>query len=124
VALAGGTKAYHGPDIPLAGVALIGVRDNRRIEKRGRFERVFLGEIRPDQHPALLRYFPVGKHQPPDMIIVSQKHFLDVRVTVGEIGEHVDKQPVDFPGRKRHDARYDFYGPLLASREERADKDT
>ena len=61
MALAGGAEAQQEPARALGQPRLVGVPDHRGIEQRRRFQRVLLGEVRADQHPAILAQRLVGQ---------------------------------------------------------------
>ena len=51
VALASGPQAHDEPRVAVADAALVGVRDDRRVEQRRRIDGVFHRQVRPGQEP-------------------------------------------------------------------------
>ena len=102
---------------------LVGVPDHRRIEQRGRFQRVLLGEVRADQHPAILAQGLVGQQVLLDLFEPVQEEVAGSLMAVVELAHHVLEQGVDFRLRERHDPGDDPLDPMLAGRLERPDHD-
>ena len=96
MSLAGGAQAEHEPACALFQSGLVGVPDHRRIEERGRFQRVFLGEVRADQHPAILGERLVGEQVFLELIKPVQKEVAGFLMAAVKLAHHVVEQGIDF----------------------------
>ena len=121
--LAGGAQAQHEPACSLFQSGLVGMPDHGRIEERGRFQGVFLGEVRADQHPAILGERLVGEQVFLEQIKPVQKEVAGFLMAAVKLAHHVVEQGVDFRFRERHDPGDDPFDPMVAGRLERPDHD-
>ena len=114
VPLAGGPQAEDEPARPVGQPRLVGVPDHRRIEQGRRFQRVFLGEVRADQQPAVLADRLVGQQVAPDLLEAVQEEVAGPLVPLAELAHHVVEQALDLRLGERRDPRDDPLDPVLA----------
>ncbi len=57
VPLAGGAETHDEPHRAGGKIALVVMRDDRRVEERRRLDRILGGQVGPDQQPAIAREF-------------------------------------------------------------------
>ena len=81
---------------------LVGVPDHRGIEKRSRFERVFLGEVGADQHPAIFAHLLIGQKVLLDLFKAVQEEVAGLLMAVVKLAHHVAEQEVDLGLGERH----------------------
>ena len=104
MSLARGAQAHHEPQRARWQSALVGVLDDGRVEERGAFERVFAGEVRADQQPALAVGGVVGQAERGDHLVMGLEEVLRARVPAAEL-LHDPVQPVgDLRVGEREDA--------------------
>ena len=91
---------------PVGQARLVGVPDHRRVEQRRRFQRVFLGEVRADQQPAVLAQRLVGQQVAADLLEAVQEELAGLLVAVVELPHHVVQQALDLRlGERRRRGR-------------------
>ncbi len=123
VPLAGGAETEQEPSRAVGQPRLVGVPDHRRVEQGRRFQRVFLREVRADQHPPVLAEVLVGQEVAPDLLEPVQEEMAGLLVPVVKLPHHVLDEGVDLRLREGHDARDDPLDPVLVGQLERPDHD-
>ena len=109
---------------PVGMLRLVVMRNNRRIEECRGFERVFRGQVGPDQHLAVVRAVIglAGDFQGRPVVLVE--HRGDAAVAGAELHEHVVQQTVNLFVAQGAHAVDDVADPLLPAGIEETGNDT
>ena len=113
VPLARRPQAHDDPHRAGGNVALVVMRNDRRIEECRGFERIFRGQVGPDQHLAIARavVWLAGDFQARPVVLV--KHRGDAAMAGAKLHEHVVQQAVDLFVAQGAHAVDDVADPLL-----------
>lgn len=102
---------------------LVGVPEHRGIKEGRRFERVFLGEIGPDQEPAVFTEGLIGQKILLHLLEAVQEERAGFLMTIVKLAHHVAERKVDVLLGERHQPGQDPLDALGIGQLERANDD-
>ena len=120
---AGGAETEDHAGLPLLHIVLLGIDDDRRIEKGGGFDGVFHGKTGAEQELSFLgqrrRLLDVGA----DPLVIPHQDGVNILMAVGKILERLLEQGLDPGFVQRQDAVDDMGGVVFRAGTERAGDD-
>ncbi len=120
---AGGAKAEDHAGLSLLEVVLLGIDDDRRIEKGGGFNGVFHGETGTEQQLSFLGQGGRLGDAGADPLVIPHQHGADVLMAVGKLLERLLELGLDKGFVQRQDAMDDRGDVALRSGAERTGND-
>ena len=123
MALAGGAQTHDEAPVALGQTRLIRVPDHRGIKERGRFQRVFLREIRADQESPALANRTISEHMDFNLLEPMEQELASPLVAFSELPHDAFEESLHFVLGQGRDARNDFFEAMLVRRFERPDDD-
>ena len=113
VPLARGPQTHDEPHRAGGKVALVVMRDDRRVEERRRLDRILGGQVGPDQQAAIVREVVREADHRHGRAVILIEHGGDVAVAGTELQKHLVQQPVNLPTAQTADALDDAADPRL-----------
>ena len=109
-------RAHAHDEALLAGgqAALVRSKHHRGVAERRRFDRVLVGEVRPNQQTSLLGQPDTLLEMMRDNLEVMVQHLRELTVAVGEVAKHAVQSAGYFPVRNRQDPLQHHLHPRLA----------
>ena len=105
---------------PAGQVALVVMRDDRRVEERRRLDRILGGQVGPDQQAAIVREVVRHADHRHGRAVILVEHGGDVAVAGAELQKHLVQQPVNLPAAQAADALDDAADPAPRRRDRRS----
>ena len=113
VPLARGPETHNEPHRAGGQVALVVMRDDRRIEQRRRLDRILGGQVGPDQQAAIVREVVRHADHRHGRAVILLERGGDVAVAGAELQKHLVQQPIDLPAAQTADPIDEAADPRL-----------
>ena len=123
VPLARGPETHNEPHRAGGKVALVVMRDDRRIEQRGRLDRILGGQVGPDQQAAIVRKVVRRADHRHGRAAILLERGGDVAVAGTKLQKHLVQQAIDLPAAQTVDPIDEAVDPRLPAGIEKTGND-